>query len=138
MGWFVVILVWVVQPLLIRPLGLYPGLLHFALWPFNVGIWSWSFALKPEMLPVGAALIALGYAGTLWCYAAMGDAWRIGVNRAEKNALITSGPYKRMRHPIYSFQIVMLLGAALLLPTVLSYAILLLHVLCAWIKACDE
>ena len=43
-----------------------------------------------------------------------------------------------MRHPIYSFQIVMLFGALLLLPTVLSAAILALHVVCVLAKAADE
>jgi len=43
-----------------------------------------------------------------------------------------------MRHPIYSFQMVMLAGAALLLPTPVSLAILVLHFICASIKAGDE
>jgi protein-S-isoprenylcysteine O-methyltransferase Ste14 len=43
-----------------------------------------------------------------------------------------------VRHPIYLFQIVMLAGAALLLPTVLSLLALILHVVCVWIKAADE
>ena len=63
-------------------------------------------------LIVGRALIAAGYLGTLWCYATMGDAWRMGINRAEKNELVNRGPYPFVRHPIYLFQIVMLAGSA--------------------------
>jgi protein-S-isoprenylcysteine O-methyltransferase Ste14 len=43
-----------------------------------------------------------------------------------------------MRHPIYLFQIVMLAGAALLLPTPLSLAALVTHYICVLIKARDE
>jgi protein-S-isoprenylcysteine O-methyltransferase Ste14 len=89
-------------------------------------------------LVVGAALTVAGYAGTLWCYAAMGDSWRIGINSGEKNALVDCGPYRFVRHPIYLFQIVMLAGGVLLLPTVLSCAILLIHLVCVLIKAVDE
>jgi protein-S-isoprenylcysteine O-methyltransferase Ste14 len=125
-GWFMVILVWLGQPLLVgwaatKPvLGFFPGLLHPA-----------GFAL-------GLTLVALGYAGTLWAYRAMGDAWRIGINAKEKTALVSRGPYRWVRHPIYLFQIVMLAGAALLLPTVLSLAILATHYLCVRLKARDE
>jgi protein-S-isoprenylcysteine O-methyltransferase Ste14 len=83
-------------------------------------------------------MIAAGYAGTLWCYAAMGDAWRMGVNHTETTTLVTRGPYRRVRHPIYLFQIVILLGVALLLPTVLSLVILGVHLLCVLVKAADE
>ena len=86
----------------------------------------------------GLALVVLGYAGTLWCYVAMGATWRIGINTKEKTILVSHGPYRWVRHPIYGLQVVMLAGAALLLPTVLSFVILLMHYLCALIKAGDE
>jgi hypothetical protein len=60
-GWFLVILTWLGQPLLVRAAGTTPGL---ALWP---GL------LHPVSLGLGLALVSLGYAGTLWAYAAMGD-----------------------------------------------------------------
>src|SRR6188508_3223083 len=84
----------------------------------------------PDVLAMGLGIVltVVGYACTLWCYAAMGNAWRICVNPKEKNQLVTSGPYRRMRHPIYSFQIVMLIGALLLLPTVFTALILAVHV----------
>ena len=83
-------------------------------------------------------MTAAGYAGTLWCYAAMGNTWRIGINRREKNPLVTQGPYRVVRHPIYLFQIVMLVGVLLLLPTVLSVSILVIHLLCVLAKSSDE
>ncbi len=124
-GWLLVIATWIGQP-------------------FFAGENAWAFVrLCPRMMHAalmftGLALVAAGYACTLWCYAIMGSAWRIGVNEQEKNALVTTGPFARVRHPIYALQVVMLAGAALLLPTVCSLLLLGLHLVCVWIKAADE
>jgi protein-S-isoprenylcysteine O-methyltransferase Ste14 len=119
-GWTLMILGWFFQPLLI-PNAQLPV----------------SF-LTPLTLTLGIALVILGYAATLWCYTSMGDTWRIGVNRNEKTSLVTRGPYRVIRHPIYGFQIVMLAGAALLLPTIFSLLILAIHFVCVQAKAADE
>jgi protein-S-isoprenylcysteine O-methyltransferase Ste14 len=68
----------------------------------------------------------------------MGNTWRIGVNPAEKTTLVQQGPYRVIRHPIYAFQILMLAGGVLLLPTVVSGVTLVLHYVCILIKAQDE
>jgi protein-S-isoprenylcysteine O-methyltransferase Ste14 len=125
-GWFVVILAWIGQPWLV---GLNSGI---------PGLTLWSAALHPVGLAAGLVLVALGYVGTLWTYAAMGDTWRIGINPNERTTLISRGPYRWVRHPIYALQIVMLAGAALLLPTAVSLAALITHVLCVRVKARDE
>lgn len=89
-------------------------------------------------IAIGTGLAGLGYAGTLWCYAALGNAWRIGINRKEKTLLIQHGPYRFVRHPIYLFQVVLLIGMLTLLPTPFSLLILLVHCICIFIKALDE
>lgn len=119
-GWTFMVLGWLVQPLLVPT------------------AWLSAPLLTPPTLVAGLVLIILGYAATLWCYASMGDTWRIGVNRQEKTSLITRGPYNVIRHPIYGFQIVMLAGSALLLPTVFSLVIIAVHFLCVQAKAADE
>jgi len=126
LGWLLVIAVWVGQPFFVGGekawafVRLYPPPMHVAVMIF------------------GIALVVAGYAGTLWCYAIMGSAWRIGVNRQEKNALVTSGPFARVRHPIYALQVVMLAGALCLLPTACSLLLLAFHFGCVWLKAADE
>ena len=124
LGWIIVVTGWIGQAFLISgpdvpPLQLLPALTQ-------------TFSLL-----AGILLIVLGYLGTLWCYAAMGEAWRIGIDQ-NSVSLVQCGPYRKMRHPIYSFQIVMLAGAALLLPTPVSFGIIVLHIFCASIKASDE
>ncbi len=126
LGWFVVILVWLGQPFIIRRDQTVPGL-QLASWLLN------SFTLAS-----GLILVLAGYGCTLWCYRVMGNAWRIGINPREKNFLVTGGPYGTVRHPIYLFQILMLAGVVLLLPTLCSVLILVIHLVCVFIKASDE
>jgi protein-S-isoprenylcysteine O-methyltransferase Ste14 len=126
LGWFLVIVVWIGQPFVAGESASY---------------WVFRFIaplLHPLGLGFGLLLVALGYAGTLWCYVAMGDTWRIGINRKEKTTLVNCGPYRWVRHPIYSLQLVVLTGAALLVPTPLSLGILVFHYVCARLKAADE
>ena len=120
LGWTFMILGWLLQPLWISGPALPAAL------------------VMPLTLVAGLALTVLGYVCTLWCYASMGDMWRIGVNRQEKTSLVTRGPYQAIRHPIYGFQIVMLVGSALLLPTIFSLVIIAVHFVCVQAKAADE
>jgi len=123
-GWTSVVLSWILQPLWLRGTGSWHGV-HSAL-------------VHPAAWVVGVLLIVAGYAATLGCYAAMGAAWRIGIDQKGTSKLVQSGPYRLIRHPIYGFQMTMLIGAALLLPTWISLAILVIHYGCATIKASDE
>jgi protein-S-isoprenylcysteine O-methyltransferase Ste14 len=126
LGWFFVIVGWIGQPFIIRNHG-------------NAFLFSFINVLyHPHGIIFGALIALSGHAGTLWCYAVLGDNWRIGINRKEKTALITNGPYKFVRHPIYLFQIIILIGMVFLLPTTFSFIILLIHIACVVMKALDE
>ncbi len=124
-GWLLVIVGWLAQAFLIGRLDL-PGFHILSRLSHGAG------------LATGLSLVALGYAGTLWCYSAMGDLWRIGVDPTKKVALVSSGPYRYVRHPIYSFQMVMLIGAFWLLPAGFSLALVFVHLVCVRLKAADE
>ncbi|MEO8426110.1 MAG: isoprenylcysteine carboxylmethyltransferase family protein [Verrucomicrobiota bacterium] len=125
-GWSFVVLAWLALPFLIggatrlRGVAIIPSLVH------------------PLGSALGVIIMVLGYAGTLWCYIAMGSAWRMGVIRTEETHLVTRGPYRLVRHPIYLFQIVMVAAIAILLPSALSSMILVIHLLCVLTKAADE
>ena len=72
--------------------------------------------------------VALAVAGTLATYAsqvAMGKSWRIGVREAERTDLVSEGPFRIVRNPIFSCMLVTGAGLALLLPNVLSLVSLL-------------
>jgi len=125
-GWFLVILCWIGQPLLVSATVTTPGLYLLT------GI------VHPAGFAMGLAMVTLGYAGTLWTYHVMGNSWRMGVNAQERTPLIRHGLFKWVRHPIYALQVLMLLGAALLLPTPLSFVMVATHYICVRLKARDE
>lgn len=124
-GWMLVIVGWLAQAFLIG---------RFDVSGFRI----LSSLSNSASLIIGLTVVASGYAGTLWCYAAMGDLWRIGIDHTKKVALVSSGPYRYIRHPIYSFQMVMLIGAFWLLPAGFSLALVFVHLICVRIKAADE
>jgi protein-S-isoprenylcysteine O-methyltransferase Ste14 len=126
LGWTFIILGWIVQPLIIE------------------GHRSNAFFAVPGLLlhPGGAVmgiLFALGgYAGTLRCYTELGNSWRLGVNRKARTVLVREGIYGQVRHPIYLFQIIILMGMTCLIPSLFSFSILVVHYLCIGVMARDE
>ena len=124
-GWIVVLVGWMGQPLVIGN----PGV------PF---VSPFSLLVHPVGMILGTIMIVGGYAGTLWCYKALGDAWRMGIRRREKTVLVKNGPYHFVRHPVYFFQIVLLFGTTLLLPTLFSLVLVGIDLCCVFVKALDE
>jgi len=54
----------------------------------------------------------------IWSQLTMGASWRIGVNRDETTGLITAGPFRWARNPIYSPMILAAIGLTVLVPTI--------------------
>src|SRR5271166_900690 len=63
---------------------------------------------------LGVVLASLGIAITSVAQFAMGDAWRIGVDPAERTKLVIHGPFSLVRNPIYAAMIPSFIGIALL------------------------
>lgn len=125
LGWFIVIAGWAGQPLIIEN--------------YESVFFAFTNALYISSgLIIGLALALSGYAGTLWCYKTLGDSWRLGVDSKAKTVLVNQGIYRYVRHPIYLFQIIILIGMAWLLPTPFSFALLLIHFICISVMAMDE
>lgn len=91
------------------------------------------FALAgPQALGVWPAPAALPFAGLLLCAAGvvviaiaqrqMGESFRIGIDDA-KTALVSGGLFARVRNPIYSGLLMLLLGIALVIPCAASLAL---------------
>jgi len=74
---------------------------------------------------IGAVLAATGIVLTFLAQLAMGDAWRIGVDPEEQTRLVTDGPFRLVRNPIYSAMFPTVLGLVLMVPSVLAIAALL-------------
>jgi protein-S-isoprenylcysteine O-methyltransferase Ste14 len=74
---------------------------------------------------VGATLLFGGIALLVVALLDLGASWRIGVDEASRPGLVTTGLYRVCRNPIFSALLVFLLGYALLLPTLLSAALVI-------------
>jgi protein-S-isoprenylcysteine O-methyltransferase Ste14 len=69
--------------------------------------------------------LVLGFALLLVAQIQMGASWRIGVDAAERTALVSEGVFRQVRNPIFSGMLVGLFGVAWLVPHWLSAAGLL-------------
>jgi protein-S-isoprenylcysteine O-methyltransferase Ste14 len=61
---------------------------------------------------IGAILTALGIGFALWARAILGQNWSASVTLKEQHELIQVGPYKWVRHPIYTGIVGAAVGAA--------------------------
>jgi len=74
---------------------------------------------------VGIVLAAAGGTAVFLAQLGMGASWRIGVSDDQDTELVTSGWFSLVRNPIYSAMIVGWTGFALIVPTWLSIATVL-------------
>jgi protein-S-isoprenylcysteine O-methyltransferase Ste14 len=70
------------------------------------------FSPSPLMNWVGIAITAAGLAFSIWARAYLGSNWSGAVTVKVGHELVRSGPYRWVRHPIYSGLILALLGTA--------------------------
>ena len=86
-----------------------------------------------------AALVAvICLAATARCWAHMGKDWRMAVAVGEKTNIITDGPFRRIRHPIYAFQILLMICTLVVVPTVPMLAVAVAHIVWMNLKARNE
>lgn len=74
----------------------------------------------PAVYTVGTALASLGIAATLVAQGSMGLSWRVGVDQAERTALVTHGAFTHVRNPIFTAMAVTGLGLTLMVPNALA------------------
>jgi protein-S-isoprenylcysteine O-methyltransferase Ste14 len=76
--------------------------------------------IVPPVLGIDAAgclLCLAGLALAIWARATLGGNWSSMVTLKERHELIESGPYRLVRHPIYTAILTMLVGTALVVGT---------------------
>jgi protein-S-isoprenylcysteine O-methyltransferase Ste14 len=85
--------------------------------PHRLPAWLDRRFLPPGALlsSLGLCLIAAGLALAAWARAHLGRNWSGTVTLKESHSLIATGPYRLVRHPIYSGLLLALLGTALVI-----------------------
>jgi protein-S-isoprenylcysteine O-methyltransferase Ste14 len=87
----------------------------------------------------GAAMVAiLCLLMTVRCWVRMGEHWRMDIAIDTRTELITDGPFRRIRHPIYAYQALLIVCSAIILPTLPMIALAVIHVALVNIKARNE
>lgn len=80
----------------------------------NLGILSRRFIPEVEAIKaVSVVLVASGVAIAIWARRHIGEYWSSRVALKEDHQLIQSGPYARVRHPIYSGMLLAMIGTGL-------------------------
>jgi protein-S-isoprenylcysteine O-methyltransferase Ste14 len=92
------------------------------------GLAPFAILDQPVVRVGGVVLVVLGIALTIGSQLAMGASWRGDVDPDVRTPLITSGPFALVRNPIFSGAALTAAGLALVVPNVLSLAMLVLFV----------
>jgi protein-S-isoprenylcysteine O-methyltransferase Ste14 len=108
--------------------------------PFmGYGWLGFRFVAKRDDLELAGLLItALGVAFAIWARAHLGANWSAAVSIRADHELIHTGPYRRIRHPIYTGMIMASAGTALVLGQVRGLIAVAIFLTAFYLKARKE
>jgi protein-S-isoprenylcysteine O-methyltransferase Ste14 len=90
------------------------------LWALFPGLLSFADVPLPDHVRVGGAVVAtLGVALLTWVHVALGHAFSATLVVRQGTALVTAGPYARVRHPMYAAFFLIVIGLAVVTANVL-------------------
>lgn len=96
------------------------------------------FTVDSRVGAAGVAISALGIALAIWARGHLGANWSSAVTVKSGHELIYSGPYRLVRHPIYTGMLTGLLGSAIALGEARGFLALLLALASFYLKARKE
>ena len=76
----------------------------------TLSFFRFSFQSLFNFVIPGTVLTVLGLFGAMWARIYLGRNWSGYVTYKEDQTLVTSGPYRYVRHPIYTSMILMFIG----------------------------
>ncbi len=154
--WIIFVLFWVVSAFSVKPvkerqsrssrLGLVTIVVVAA---FLLGRFGFTHHggnwLRGHFLPdtsavhiAGNLVVFLGLAFTLWARIILGGNWSSSVTFKENHELIQRGPYRIVRHPIYTGLLVMMAGTAVVSGWRVFLLVLAVWFAAFWIKLTQE
>jgi protein-S-isoprenylcysteine O-methyltransferase Ste14 len=150
--WGVVIAFWIVsafsvkrtraqQPLPHRLLYLVLIAVAAVLLNGSARIIHWNRAVLPHPVVTGILgdfLVLVGLFIAIWARVTLGGNWSARVTLKEDHELIERGPYRVVRHPIYSGLLLMILGTAALVGQVGGFVALVICFCGFWVKLRQE
>lgn len=118
--------------------------------PLGFGWWllivpNWGPHMNRQILPhtaflnmLSVILCVCGLVFTIWARKTLAGNWSSDVTFKHDHELIRRGPYRLVRHPIYTGLLVMFLGTAIFIGQVRGVFSLLVIALGFWIKLSQE
>ena len=89
----------------------------------------WPALAKGPLPWIGVGVAAAALIFTIVCWKEMGSAWQMGIDSRDKPALVFSGPYAFVRHPIYTLSLTLMLATLAAIPAPMMLAVAVLHIL---------
>ena len=83
---------------------------------------------------LGAGVTVLGLWVTMWARFTLGRNWSAAVTFKQDHELIERGPYRYVRHPIYSGVLLMVLGSAMLRAWISGFVLCGILLVSFWFK----
>ena len=106
---------------------------------------AWVRPFGPVVIPhsaiaeyLGVAICAVGLFAAIWSRKTLGDDWSRDVELKQGHKLVERGPYRFVRHPIYTSHLLMGLGTAIASGLLVAFVGLLLFFMGFWIKLKQE
>jgi protein-S-isoprenylcysteine O-methyltransferase Ste14 len=124
-SWFVLIVVWLVAALVLGTSGIGSTsprarvvrlLLVVALWVAIGYGYRFKTSTLADLAAIGSALCVAGAVFAIWARFSLGRNWGMPMTQHAQPELVTSGPYRFVRHPIYTGMLFMLVGTSLVYP----------------------
>ena len=123
--WVLLVLYWNISARSIKPAAERQGgsgrLARLPIWlGYLLLLLGWVHPFGVALVPptavsewLGVAICVAGFFAAVWSRKTLGDDWSRDVEFKQGHKLVQSGPYRLVRHPIYSAHLLMGLGTAL-------------------------
>jgi protein-S-isoprenylcysteine O-methyltransferase Ste14 len=121
--------------MVIATVGLYLLLRHASI-PKNINNLLWERKLPLSIVAV--AIVLVGLFILIWARSALGVNWNANAETKEWQALVQKGPYAKVRHPMYTGLVTMVLGSAIEYGRMLGVVILVVFIAGFCLKALQE
>jgi len=72
------------------------------------------------------------------CWSRMGTHWRMDISLKGEEELITDGPFRHVRHPIYALSMLLMICSAVVVPTLPMLVVAIAHLVLNYFKARNE